>query len=151
MVARGSYIRARQLIDSRDFFGAIVLLEQCVKLVPDNPEYHYRLASALSRNPRWGERTIAQFKKALSLGPNRSDALREFAEFLLARKRPVEAREHAARLFELVPDDPKHSDLLRRCEAAMGVASATAPDAAEDGEEERPKSLLGRFFRRHGP
>jgi tetratricopeptide (TPR) repeat protein len=149
LVARGSYLRARQLMESRDFFGAIVLLEQCVKLVPDNSEYHYRLASALSRNPRWGERTILQFHRALSLGPNRTDALREFAEFLLARKRPAEAREPAAHLFELSPEDPKHVDLLRRCEAAMGIAPPPAP-AEESGEEEaRPKSLLGRLFRRN--
>jgi len=149
LVARGNYLRARQLMESRDFFGAIVLLEQCVKLVSDNPEYHYRLASALSRNPRWGERTIAQFKKALSLGPNRTDALREFAEFLLARKRPAEAREYASRLFELSPEEPKHADLLRRCEAAMGISPPPdAPGAASGEEAVRPKSLLGRLFRR---
>ncbi len=149
LVARGSYLRARQLIESRDFFGAIVLLEQCVKLVPDNSEYHYRLASALSRNPRWGERTIAQFKKALSLGPNRTDALREFAEFLLAHKRPAEARDQAAHLFELSPEEPKHLDLLRRCEAAMGIAPPPAAPAEAGEEAIRSKSLLGRIFRRN--
>ncbi|HET9794694.1 MAG TPA: DUF4388 domain-containing protein, partial [Thermoanaerobaculia bacterium] len=149
VVARGSYLRARQLMEARDFFGAIVLLEQCVKLVPDNPEYHYRLASALSRNPRWGERTIAQFQKALSLAPGRTDAIREFAEFLLARKRPAEARDYAARLFERSPEDPKHADLLRRCEAAMGIAPLPVAEAADDDEEEKPKSLLGRWFRRN--
>jgi tetratricopeptide (TPR) repeat protein len=137
-------------MESRDFFGAIVLLEQCVKLVPDNPEYHYRLASALSRNPRWGERTIAQFKKALSFGPNRPDAMREFAEFLLSRKRAAEAREYAARLFEHAPEEPKHADLLRRCEAAMGIAPPpAAPGDENEADEMRPKSLLGRFFRRN--
>ncbi|HKB72349.1 MAG TPA: DUF4388 domain-containing protein [Thermoanaerobaculia bacterium] len=151
VVARGSYLRARQLIESRDFFGAIVLLEQCVKLAPDNPEYHYRLASALSKNPRWGERTIDQFRKALLLSPNRPEALREFAEFLLSRRRPAEAREHAARLYERFPDEPKHAELLRRCEQAMGIA-APSPGASDSGEEEEEdkgsRSLLGRLFRK---
>jgi len=150
VVARGNYLRARQLMESRDFFGAIVLLEQAVKLAPDNGEYHYRLASALSKNPRWGERTIAQFKKALSFAPSRGDAMRDFAEFLLSRHRASEAREYAVRLFERSPEDPKHADLLRRCEAAMGIAPA-APAAGEgkpDEEEKTSRSLLGRLFRR---
>ncbi|HWC65857.1 MAG TPA: DUF4388 domain-containing protein, partial [Thermoanaerobaculia bacterium] len=33
VVARGSYLKARQLIETRDWFGAIMLLEQCVRLV----------------------------------------------------------------------------------------------------------------------
>jgi len=143
-VARGSYVRARQLMESRDFFGAIALLEQCVKLAPENPEYHYRLATALSRNPRWGERTITQFRKALSLAPARREALHDFAEFLLARNRPAEAREQAARLFDKYPAEPRHADLLARCEAAMGVAQADAPEAEPDA----PRSRIGRFFRR---
>lgn len=147
-VARASYIRARQLAETRDVFGAIVLLEQCVKLAPENPEYHYRLASALSKNPRWGERTIQQFQKALSLAPGRLEALRELAEFLLARGRPAEARVYAAKLFERSPEEPRHSDLLARCEEAMGIART--PDLEADSEEEKSsRSLLGRFFRRN--
>lgn len=149
VVARGSYLKARQLIEARDWFGAIMLLEQCARLVPDNAEYHYRLASALAKNPRWGERTIDQFRKALSLTPNRPEALRDFAEFLLSRRRPAEAREHAARLYERYPEEPKHADLLRRCEAAMGIAQMPAPeDEATAGEEKSPRSLLGRLFRK---
>jgi tetratricopeptide (TPR) repeat protein len=120
-VARGSYIRARQLMDSRDFFGAIVLFEECVRLAPESPEYHYRLACALSKNPRWGERTITQFKKALALAPGRQDAMRDFAEFLLSRNRAPEAREYAVVLLDRSPEDPRHSALLG-LQAAMGIA-----------------------------
>lgn len=150
VVARGSYLRARQLMERRDFFGAIVLLEECVKLAPENSEYHYRLASALSKNPRWGERTIAQFKKALALAPARPEALREFAEFLLARRRAAEAREYAAVLLDKYPEEPKHANLLARCEAAMGIAPPPAREEIPEPEEERPRSFLGRWFRREG-
>ncbi|HWC65791.1 MAG TPA: tetratricopeptide repeat protein, partial [Thermoanaerobaculia bacterium] len=149
VVARGSYLKARQLVEQRDWFGAIMLLEQCVRLVPDNAEYHYRLASALAKNPRWGERTIEQFRKALSLTPNRPEALRDFAEFLLSRRRAAEAREHAARLYERYPEEPRHADLLRRCEAAMGIAQMPAPEEESAADEEKSsRSLLGRLFRK---
>jgi tetratricopeptide (TPR) repeat protein len=149
VVARGSYLRARQLMESRDFFGAIMLLEQCVKLVPDSAEYHYRLASALSKNPRWGERTIAQFQKALELAPNRGDAMREFAEFLLSRRRAAEAREYAVLLYDRSPEDPRLRDLLQRCETAMGIARPPAPRPESDPEGKGGRSLLGRIFRRN--
>ncbi|HET7453295.1 MAG TPA: DUF4388 domain-containing protein [Thermoanaerobaculia bacterium] len=149
VVARGSYLRARQLMESRDFFGAIMLLEQCVKLVPDSAEYHYRLASALSKNPRWGERTIAQFQKALSLAPARGDAMREFAEFLLSRRRAAEAREYAVILFDRSPEDPRLRDLLQRCETAMGIAKPPAASPEPDPETKGGRSILGRLFRRN--
>jgi tetratricopeptide (TPR) repeat protein len=146
-VARGSYIRARQLMDSRDFFGAIVLLEECVRLAPESPEYHYRLACALAKNPRWGERTIAQFKKALALAPGRQDTMRDFAEFLLSRRRAAEAREFAVVLLDRSPEDPRHGALLSRCEAAMGIAPP--PEPSPIPEPTRPsRSIIGRFFRR---
>jgi hypothetical protein len=146
-VARGSYIRARQLMESRDFFGAIVLLEECVRLAPESPEYHYRLACALAKNPRWGERTIAQFKKALSLAPGRQDTMRDFAEFLLSRNRAAEAREYAVVLLDRSPEDPRHAALFGRCEAAMGIAPPPPP--APIPEPTRPsRSIIGRFFRR---
>lgn len=146
-VARGSYVRARQLMESRDFFGAIVLLEECVRLAPESPEYHYRLACALAKNPRWGERTIAQFKKALVLAPGRQDALRDFAEFLLSRNRAAEARDQAALLFERAPEEPRHAELLGRCEAAMGIARPPSPTELPDPVKSS-RSILGRFFRR---
>jgi len=145
-VARGSYVRARQLMESRDFFGAIVLLEECVRLAPESPEYHYRLACALAKNPRWGERTIAQFKKALDLAPGRLDAMRDFAEFLLSRNRAAEAREYASRLLDRAPEEPRHGELLGRCEAAMGIAQPAPAPLPEPGKSSR--SILGRFFRR---
>ena len=148
-VARGSYIRARQLMESRDFFGAIVLLEECVRLAPESPEYHYRLACALAKNPRWGERTITQFKKALSLAPGRQDAMRDFAEFLLSRNRAAEAREYAVVLLDRSPEDPRHAALLGRCEAAMGIAPPPAPAPPPMPEASKSsRSILGRFFRR---
>jgi len=146
-VARASYVRARQLLEARDVFGAIVLLEECAKLVPENSEYHYRLATALSKNPRWGERTIQQFQKALALAPNRPEAMRDLAEFLLSRHRPADARIHAARLFERYPEEPRHAELLTRCEEAMGIARPAEPSAASDGEKDG-RSFLGRLFRR---
>ena len=150
VVARGSYVRARQLMESRDFFGAIVLLEECVRLAPESPEYHYRLACALSKNPRWGERTIFQFKKALALSPGRQDVMRDFAEFLLSRNRAAEAREYAAVLFDRAPAEPRHAELLGRCEAAMGITRPSSPAAAPVEEEEKgSRSLLGRLFRRN--
>jgi tetratricopeptide (TPR) repeat protein len=147
-VARGSYVRARQLMESRDFFGAIVLLEECVRLAPESPEYHYRLACALAKNPRWGERTIAQFKKALALAPGRQDTMRDFAEFLLSRNRAAEAREYAAALLDRAPEEPRHAALLGRCEAAMGIAPPPAPPALIPEPTRPSRSLIGRFFRR---
>jgi predicted Zn-dependent protease len=149
VVARASYVRARQLMEARDFFGAIVLLEECVKLAPENPEYHYRLAAALSKNPRWGERTITQFKRALALSPNRQEALRDFAEFLLARNRAAEAREYAARLAEKYSEEPRYAELLARCEQGMGIAQAES--SAPVGADRESRSLLGRLFRRGTP
>ena len=53
-----------------------------------------------------------------------------------------------APLLEKSPDEPRHRELLTRCEAAMGIAQV--PPQNEE-EAAAPRSLFGRLFRRGSP
>jgi tetratricopeptide (TPR) repeat protein len=119
--ARIAYREARGWLEKGNYYRAIVLLQDCVRLFPENAEYRFRLAGALCRNELWRRRALVQYREALRLDPFRKELLRELAEVLLIDKKFRAAYEIAQRLAAHHPDDPRNDDLLRRCRtAALG-------------------------------
>jgi tetratricopeptide (TPR) repeat protein len=152
-VARRSYLEGRKLIDQKDYYGAIVLLNETVRLCPQNPEYRFRLAGALAKNPLWKEKALQQYGEAFKLDPIRQELLREYAELLADCGRFVEAQKIARKLLEKYPDELRNKLLLARCDNAVLESSrgpergANTADSPETSPENRG-SLLARIFRR---
>ena len=67
-VARTAYERALALIERQDFYGAIQLLEQAVRVNPQ-AEYLTLLADCQAENPQWLDRAIFNYQKALRARP----------------------------------------------------------------------------------
>jgi tetratricopeptide (TPR) repeat protein len=128
--ARLASAEARGWLEKGDHYRAIALLQECVRLFPENAEYRFRLAGALSRNVLWRRRAIAQYREALRLEPRREDVMWELTEILLIDQKFRAAYEIAERLVAHHPDKPRNQDLMRRCRAAA-LGEAEPPPAAD--------------------
>ena len=142
--ARAGYVDALALLEKRDYYGAILLLQDSVRLAPKNSEYRYRLAGALSHNKLWRQRAIDQYREAFRLDPMRQSLMIDFAELLLLTKNVAEALRIARELSDRYPVEASSRDLLQRCEQAARehpeIREIPLPDPA-------PESPLSGLFR----
>ncbi|MGH9443652.1 MAG: DUF4388 domain-containing protein [Thermoanaerobaculia bacterium] len=145
-VARGNYLEARRLLERRDYYGAIVLLQESVRLAPENSEYHFRLAGGLAKNASWRAKATAHYNRAFQLDPFRQDVMREYGEFLSAGGQHREAQAIVRRLVQRYPDEPLHQELLAKCDQAVHCEE-TGEDASPTGK----RSLLSRIWSRRSP
>jgi tetratricopeptide (TPR) repeat protein len=67
--------RARELSAESDYYGAILLLKQVVRVTPDNADAWFLLGSCQERNPQWRRDAAESFQRALSIDPNHVNAL----------------------------------------------------------------------------
>jgi len=116
--ARVASGEARASLEQGDFYRAIVHLQECVQLFPENSEYRFRLAGALSCNALWRRRSLVQYREALRLDPAREEILRELAQLLFIEEKYAAAYEIAERLVAHHPENAGNRDLLLRCRAA---------------------------------
>ncbi|MGH9443671.1 MAG: DUF4388 domain-containing protein [Thermoanaerobaculia bacterium] len=130
--ARAGYVEALACLEKKDFYGAILLLQDSVRLAPQNSEYRFRLAGALARNKSWRQRALDQYREALALDPMRQALMKEYIELLLTCKQYSRARMIARRLAERYPDVPGNQEILARCERAV----REHPQDGEGSEEE---------------
>jgi len=116
--ARAAFSDALALLSKGNHTGAIVLLQECVRLFPYQVAYRFQLGNALSRNPLWRRRALVQYREALDLDPVREEVLGSFAELLLAEERFAAALEVARRLASHFPKSPRSQEILARCRGA---------------------------------
>jgi tetratricopeptide (TPR) repeat protein len=62
---------AKRAMESRDYFRAIELLRVSVQTRGDHAPYHFLLAEALSKNPRWRHEAEKSYQRAIELDPYR--------------------------------------------------------------------------------
>ncbi|MGH9763338.1 MAG: DnaJ domain-containing protein, partial [Blastocatellia bacterium] len=67
--AENYYKQGRARIDNRDYYGAVQLLREAVRLDSQKPHYHYHLGMALLRNPRTRREGELHLVKAAALDP----------------------------------------------------------------------------------
>ena len=74
-IAEQNFHKARELSVAGDYYGAIVLLKQAVDFAPDHADAWYLLGSCQERNPKWRRDAAESYQRALSIDPNKVDAL----------------------------------------------------------------------------
>jgi tetratricopeptide (TPR) repeat protein len=74
-IAHQNFEKARELTVQGDYYGAIVLLKQAVRYVPDDAQAWFLLGSCQERNPNWRREAAESFQKALSIDPDFIDAM----------------------------------------------------------------------------
>ena len=74
-IGEQNFAKARGMALSGDYYGAIVLLQQSVRYLPDNAEAWYLLGTCQERNPKWRRDAMESFQKVLAINPNHTETL----------------------------------------------------------------------------
>lgn len=74
-IGEQNFAKAREMALSGDYYGAIVLLKQSVRYLPDNAEAWYLLGTCQERNPKWRREAMESFQKVLAINPNHIETL----------------------------------------------------------------------------
>jgi len=74
-IGEQNYAKAREMALSGDYYGAIVLLKQAVRYLPDHAEAWYLLGTCQERNPKWRREAMESFQKVLAINPNHTETL----------------------------------------------------------------------------
>lgn len=135
-LAAKNYSYAMELIEVKDYFPAVELLQQAVRFAPDKPEYRFRLGEVELKNSKWVERGLENLKEATRLAPSRADFQRDTARALLSHGRKREAEPYARRANKIDPGAESDAVL----EAVTGRPTL---DSAPSGSDAR-----GGFFSR---
>jgi curved DNA-binding protein CbpA len=136
-LAAKNFSYAMKLIDAKDYFPAVELLQEAARFAPDKPEYRFRLGEIELKNAHWVERGLENLKAATRLSPNRADFQRETARALLLHGRKREAEPFARRAFEIEPG-----------EDSAAVLQAVVGRATEEPERPASDTTRGGFLSR---
>jgi curved DNA-binding protein CbpA len=154
-----SFVRARQLIEEKDFFPAVEMLREAIHFVPDNAEYRFTLAQVELQNANWVDRGLENLMEAARLEPKKLMYLREAARALHLHGRHEEALLFARRAVHMNPSK-ENAQLLKLVTGETEkevVATFEKPedaplpafpgaDGSAEGERSKP-GLLARLFR----
>lgn len=157
-LAAQSFVRARQLIEERDFHPAVEMLREAIRFVPDNAEYRFCLGQVEMQNAKWVERGLNNLMEAARLEPKQQQYLREAARALHQHGRRDDAILFARRAVHMDPS--RESEQLLKLvlgEAEKEVVASFAkpeevpvprfPGGHGPEEEKTRPGLLARLFR----
>ena len=74
-IAEQNFVKAQELTNQADYYGAIVLLKQTVHFAPDHADAWALLGACQERNPRWRRDAAESFQMCLSIDPNNIEAM----------------------------------------------------------------------------
>jgi curved DNA-binding protein CbpA len=140
-----NFVYAMKLIDAKDYFPAVELLQEAVRLAPEQAEYRFRLGEVELKNPKWLERGLDDLAEAIRLAPTRVDFLRGAARAFYAYGRKRDAEAFARRAYDVEPD-PETTALL--LELTGQPATAAAPAPAGPAELGRKTGFLSRLLKK---
>ena len=95
-----NYIRAKQMIEARDYRNALPLLQQVVAKDPRNADA-YNLMGYSMRMSGDANGSLQYYQQALAIDPRHLGAHEYIGEAYLMLNRPAEAEQHLARLDSL--------------------------------------------------
>jgi tetratricopeptide (TPR) repeat protein len=111
-IAEQNFEKARELTVHGDYYGAIVLLKQAVRYVPDNADAWFLLGSCQERNPNWRREAAESFQKALSIDPEFVDALISLGDLYKGEGMVSRAQSCYEDVLKIVPDNQQAKSRL---------------------------------------
>jgi Flp pilus assembly protein TadD len=95
-----NFVRAKAMIEARDYRGALPLLQQVVAKDPRNADA-YNLMGYATRSAGDPNGSLQYYQQALAIDPRHLGAHEYIGEAYLMLNRPAEAQQHLARLDSL--------------------------------------------------
>lgn len=136
--------------------GGPILTRYGPTLIQRTTHYHFRLASQLEAR-RIFDRAEAQYRRDLTLNPDRAASWRGLARLTVKRGRPELARRYLARALALDPRDQESAVTLARLKAAGAATPAAGRflvarrDGASALSAPRPPARVVFHLPRHTP
>jgi TolA-binding protein len=112
-IAEQNFNRAKELAIEGDYYGAIILLQQCVKFVPDHAEAWFLLGTCQERNPKWRRDAAESLQHALSIDPNNVDALIALGDIYRAEALTSRAQSCYEDVIKIAPDNQQAKSRLQ--------------------------------------
>ena len=123
-MAEENYRRAQLMVAREDFHFAVELLQQAVRVDPQ-AKYYLLLARCQTRNPKWIQKAVASYGRALQLAGDDLEIRLELARLLEGAGDLGRARKEYEAILKR---QPVHADATRGLERLRkgGTVSGTA-------------------------
>lgn len=111
-VAHQNYIKAQELTNQGDYYGAILLLRQTVHFVPDHADAWALLGACQERNPRWRRDAAESYQTALSIDPNNVEAMISLGDLYKAQGMISRAQTCYEDVIKIAPENQQAKSRL---------------------------------------
>ncbi len=133
LMASRNYEQAKELLQKNEYRPAIWMLEEAIRLDPQNGEYRYILGLVQVKSQHSKEQGIENLKAAAKLEPERPPILAALAKALHAQGLAEEAKPFVEKALQLSPGKEEYLKIKRDLDSAIGGA--------------KPKGVLHRITR----
>lgn len=113
---------ARQLVDRQDYYYAIELLNQAIRLEAQ-PEYFALLGHCQAQNPQWLDKAISSYGRAVQLDPTNADLRANLGLVYEKTGHKARARAEYQAALKIAPGHPEASSGAQRIEARSAASS----------------------------
>lgn len=110
-IAESNFAKARELVVTGDYHGAMMLLRQTVTYVPDYAEAWFLLSTCQQKNPHWRREAMESLQRAISANPNYSEAILTLGD--LYRNAGLSARARAC-YEDVIAIEPENGEAKTR-------------------------------------
>lgn len=114
-LAGRNYKMARQLVNRQDYYYAIELLNQAIRMEA-RPEYFSLLAHCQSQNPQWYDKAVSNYSRAIQLNPKDADLRAALADVYEKTGNKTRARTEYQAALGILPGHPEATSGLQRVE-----------------------------------
>lgn len=125
-LAAKNFKLAKQLVDRQDFYYAIELLNQAIRMEA-RAEYFGLLGHCQSQNPQWFDKAIASYGRAVQLEPENPDLRAALGEVYEKTGHTGRARAEYQAALQFLPGHAAASSGLHRVEVSGESAEAKQP------------------------
>jgi tetratricopeptide (TPR) repeat protein len=110
-IAESNFAKARELVVTGDYHGAMMLLRQTVTYVPDYAEAWFLLSTCQQKNPHWRREAMESLQRAISANPNFTEAILTLGD--LYRSAGLTARARAC-YEDVIAIEPENGEAKTR-------------------------------------
>lgn len=125
-LASRNYKMAKQLVGRQDYYYAIELLNQAIRMEARS-EYFALLAYCQAQNPQWFDKAISSYGRAIQLEPKDADLRAALAAVYEKTGHKGRARAEYQAALDILPGHSEASSGLHRLESIAPKTSASQP------------------------
>jgi curved DNA-binding protein CbpA len=108
-----NFKQGRGYFDQQDYWSAIQAFRQCVRLIPESPQFRHWLAISLTKNPKWRKEAEEHFLKAIELEQFNPNHYIGLALMYKEAGLPLRAEVYLKKALQVAPGNKAAQEALR--------------------------------------